>query len=510
MLTIHRLTKRLCRDQPDGRLRLFLVIITSTILSILLLTNYHTWGDDWAGYVGQARSIASGTHAQYEAYNSFTATESDQPLGPINYPWGLPLLLSIPYSLFGESLIGLKLVNIICLFLLYLVIWNGLSQTHTVFSRLVIVSLFAISPVFISEASNEILSDIPFLLISTFLIFKIKRVILLNEFQVNLLFDGLLIGILIGASQSIRPNGVLLLITLIFSQMIVIHRSKTLNRNFRENNLLHIFFLPIIGFMIFQVTWRSVFPDSIHQIHINEINNITTGSILRNLQYYAFLIQDYFSIFQKYNLVGFIFYPISVYYFFLGLRNSDNNKIEIFYILITLGLYILWPGTQGLRFLFPLLPFYFSFMLTGIEHAIAEKHSFSIFNIKLYKLFLTTLLIWNSLLSIALIHFKQVRSFRLGPYSPSTKEMVSFLKERTESNATVLFFKPRFLQLVSDRKSFKSSNIQKGLQSNYIAISLSVGSSDQPDFGEITDYQNNGMLELLYTNRNYHVYKVVK
>ena len=65
------------------------------------LTKGHDWGDDFATCILQARSILDGSPSRFVELNRFTIEASTWVIGPIAAPWGVPVLLSVPYALFG-------------------------------------------------------------------------------------------------------------------------------------------------------------------------------------------------------------------------------------------------------------------------------------------------------------------------------------------------------------------------------------------------------------------------
>jgi hypothetical protein len=95
------------------------------------LTNGHDWGDDFAAYIMQAKSITEGRHSEFIEANRFTIEQSSYPIGPVAYPWGFPVLLAPFYALFGLNMIALKSVSIIC-FLLFLFFTCGNTGNHTI------------------------------------------------------------------------------------------------------------------------------------------------------------------------------------------------------------------------------------------------------------------------------------------------------------------------------------------------------------------------------------------
>lgn len=80
----------------------------------------HSWGDDFALYLRQARSLLDGNIGQVIADNHFNVDNAAKPgFSPYVYPWGWPLVLAPFVRLFGIDYARLKLVEValLCAFL---------------------------------------------------------------------------------------------------------------------------------------------------------------------------------------------------------------------------------------------------------------------------------------------------------------------------------------------------------------------------------------------------------
>ena len=107
---------------------LFIIIFIATFIMIVSsFTHGHGWGDDFASYILQAKSILSGSTADFYEKNSFTILNSSIILGPVAYPWGYPLILSFVYAVFGLNRIALKIPNAF-FFVLFLVLFIKLIK----------------------------------------------------------------------------------------------------------------------------------------------------------------------------------------------------------------------------------------------------------------------------------------------------------------------------------------------------------------------------------------------
>jgi len=77
---------------------LFSMILISLIIGACTLRRGHEWGDDFAWYILQAKSIVNGTTDEFMEQSRFTNGQSTTHLGPIAYPWGYPLILTPAFA----------------------------------------------------------------------------------------------------------------------------------------------------------------------------------------------------------------------------------------------------------------------------------------------------------------------------------------------------------------------------------------------------------------------------
>jgi hypothetical protein len=145
---------------------LIAIILISMITGACTLTRGHQWGDDFAWYILQAKSIVDGTMDEFMEVSAFTNYQSTTHLGPLAYPWGYPLILVPIYGIKNIHPLALKLPGLffyagflVCLYLFA-------KDRFTRIESLLFVSLFAFNPLLL-RFLDQILSDIPFLFFST-------------------------------------------------------------------------------------------------------------------------------------------------------------------------------------------------------------------------------------------------------------------------------------------------------------------------------------------------------
>ena len=142
------------------------IILVSALLGSSILTRGHAWGDDFAAYIMQAKSILGWNMETFIDSNTFTITKSSYQIGPVAYPWGFPLMLTPVYALTGLSPIALKLPGLIAYLAFLLIFFLFINRHFSLTESLLAVSLFAFNPKLLHFLDN-ILSDIPFLFLST-------------------------------------------------------------------------------------------------------------------------------------------------------------------------------------------------------------------------------------------------------------------------------------------------------------------------------------------------------
>ena len=114
---------------------LFIIIVISLLLGAATFRRGDLWGDDWAWYVLQAKSVLNGTMDEFMETSAFTNNKSTIYVGPLAYPWGYPLILAPAYALRGIHPLVLKLPALFLyagfLVILYLLMRNRLSESES-------------------------------------------------------------------------------------------------------------------------------------------------------------------------------------------------------------------------------------------------------------------------------------------------------------------------------------------------------------------------------------------
>jgi hypothetical protein len=492
------------------------------------LTRGLDWDGDAAAYIRQAISIVEGQPEKFIEENRFTIEQSSAPMGPIAYPWGLPAMLAPIFALLGLNIIALKGCNVI-FFLLFLgLIWFGFRKYHHGIWRIFFVCLFALHPYLHKFIAITILSDIVFLFLSTLSVILIGLVIVQRRRLISPIYDHLLLGGVIALAFFVRTNGILILVTLAISQSIVALQSAFARLSlhirwsvrFRDvlshakligGREISIALLPYAGFFIMTLGWIAFLPQG-GSSHVAFLSNVTLGSIKHHLHYYFNLPADFFIDVPYYYIVFGASIPLAL----LGMyRRYRSDYHMIVYIALTVLLYVVWPVSIGLRCLFPILPFYLSFVIGSLEgnkgSAIRAEgaiwKTISILPVIVVLFFFGKQSVAQTLDNLS--RNREIES-RSGPFDKTSKEVFSFITTHTPSKSTIVFFKPRFVPLFTDRRSIRIFNVEQLSRGDYLCYYRPVDGSHQISRSDIENLLKEGNISLVYVNDDYEVYRLNK
>ncbi len=471
--------------------KLFVIVLISALVGISLLSRGHVWWDDFASYIMQAQSLLHGDTAEFVQRNAFTIQESSYPIGPIAYPWGYPALLAPVLYFFGLKALALKLVNTLT-YSLFLILFYKLARFRLTENwSLLLTALLAFNPTLLF-AHDYILSDIPFLLFSTLSLFIIEW--WLSSRRQTAYRNHLLIGISIFAAFSIRTNGILLLVPLAITQI-----SQFGFQGFRKKWLTVL--LPYFVFALLAGALTFLLPSG-QESYFTHFSMFTFDRFIGNVIYYLKLPATLFD----YIPLGIVFFIFTVILFFIGAGATWRKNLHFLaYIVLTLLLFMLWPETQGIRFIFPVLPL---FILIAAQGAIwlGGKFSQPMFVKAAFGIWLAmTILSFGVSTWSGWTNLQSGREIN-GPFDPISTDMFEFIRKQTPPDSIIIFFKPRAMRLFTDRDSFMTENCEGLTKGDYLVIHEKQGSN-----GQLTQQaaETCGVpLESIFNNKRFTVYKI--
>jgi hypothetical protein len=493
-------------------LTIALIILIASVMSISRYSTGQFWWDDFASYLLQAGAILNGSMAEFTAENGRAIAQSTYPVGPAAYPWGFPLLIAPLYALAGLSISAYKLVNTLAFAAFLGIFYTYARRRFNLPLSAALVSVLAFNPILL-KATDLIQADFVFLLLTT------AALLLLDLPKLNVP-GKIILGGLIFSAFFVRTNGILLLGPLLLLDLL---QWRTLPRpDLRLTSLPYLTFFALFALSLL------IFPGGQSSYFNHYELFFSPARFIENFIFYL-------------GLPGWLFngLPLQQILFALTgfaciwgiLRKARAELPALAFSLLTLGIFITWPERQGLRFIYPILPFYLIFAAHGLSDLLrrirpqktenrpsttppraggsAQDWILDTENWKLN----TALFASLALLSL-LITFQQA-GWRLftreeinGPFDPVSAEMFAYVRKSTEPESTLIFFKPRLMKLMTDRYTILIEDCARINEANYVIMHEKQERNGQIHPDEIKTCNPEIGLQVVFKNQRFTVYKV--
>lgn len=472
------------------------LILISLILGASTLRRGHQWGDDFAWYILQAKSVVDGTTDEFMEQSVFTNTQSTTHLGPLAYPWGYPLILAPVYALRGIHPLWLKLPALLFytgfLVCLYLLMRDRLTQMES----LLIVALFAVNPLLL-DFLDQILSDIPFLFFSTLSLFLMTRPARRGSLHY------VLIGVAIFCTTFLRVTGVLLL-----GCFLIVEFFSLLSSRHDRATIMEIIKRSIIVAAVFILLWivnLGLFPSGGESYLSQYARPLETARILAPV---------YFNVFAEFFGQGtgwkLLYYVLLIFFALGAWEQRRREPIFLLFFALWMLVHVTYRYWQGPRYIFPLLPIFIYLTFMGMKAAIRrlpeQYHASGQRALQGFWLLLAGMLLFTSSAN-AYVNLQNSREIN-GPFDPYSQEVYEYMKEKTPANSVVVFFKPRVMVMMTGHRAIMSTECDRILKGDYLVLSRKVGENQQI-VPERIDACNLPLSEVLENSR-FIVYQIEK
>ncbi len=475
------------KHSPLEIISLAAILLVSLILGYSMFTVGHVWGDDFAAYILQAQSLLHGSTSEFISRNSFTLQNSSFQVGPEAYPWGFPALLTPIIAFIGPKITALKSINLVFYALFLISFYFFLRPRTGSLAGLILAAGLAFNPTLLL-AQDQIQSDFVFLFLSTLTLFLIKQ-----NTKPNTLLSGL-IGVLIALAFSVRTNGILLLAALPFAHGLTLNAF----RNWKQTAIPYLTAASgiLINFILFPGGQSSYFS------HYTDLFSLQR--LIDNFFYYLNLPQVFF---ERIFLAD-LFYWVVSGLFVIGLWQRFKEELPIIsYVFVSLAIFFSWPERQGLRFIYPLIPFYLYLAWEGGQVLLNRLNSssrFLIFQQSGWVLLALLSLITSFQMAQPLFTYKEIN----GPYHETSQEMFAFIRENTPADAVIIFFKPRAMRLFTNRDSILTTYCEDLTNGDYYVLNAKGTDSNQINAEELMLCDNFSQLHEVFKNRRFVIYQV--
>jgi hypothetical protein len=478
------------------------IVIASTALSVVMLTGDHDWGDDFAAYILQAVSIVRGTERQEIARAAFAVQQSSHYFGPVATPWGFPALLAAAYAACGGlDIFCLKLVSVPFFALFVAVFFQFLRRRLPAADAAMLTSVLAMSPVLLAF-QNNVLSDIAFLFFSTLALLLIDIVIVRPCRAQGSPGGNVALGAGAFFAFFVRANGALLLPTLLAAQVAVFLRDRSDDAGWRRRAAIGA--VPYAVFALLAAAVAIVFP-TIGLSDASHYRVLTAARLRENIAAYVIIPSVFFWPIPLYEL----FYGGLIPFLVCGVVWHWRDDVHVIvYSGLTLLLFVLWPEQQGLRYMFPILPFFVYFCFRGMKaSAFALTERYRRAGDVLTRAVWAGVLLMFVLTSIRLAVHPSTSAD--GPFAAASSEMFEWVKRTTTRGDVVIFDKPRLMRLITDRDAIMIDRCDQLARGRYVVLRKQGGEVNQiaPEVIGKCDPE----LELMpsFSNEQYLMYRVV-
>lgn len=482
-------------DRKSSRLDKITVIALIAVFflcAFFSLTDGCYWGDDYAAYISEGIAIAEG---KLDAQSELNTRMHPSPLPaeavgkPLVYVWGYPLSLSLVYSLVGFDRVGFtsvffyKLPSVLAFALLSAVLFLFLRRRFSYLLSLLLTVAFCSCHEFYAFF-NTLYSDLYFLFFSL-LALSMTELYLAETAHPKREILALLLGAVLWYTVEIRLNGTAILLSCILAHLIYFIKEKKLVR--WESLLPEL--LPYIVFLVLKTLSEALLAPP--TANTSDFLGFSFPVFLANLRTYLALLQSFFI--QLWN--NLLISPLySVLRRFAGIAYSDLSFLSQALALMSLALSVLGmaadgikknlhltllaliyilaasmlPYTQGMRYIYPILPVLLLFFGYGLQF-LSEKLSFQkskaagklsrILACCLCLLCLYELAANNAGEKYAIPEKGEIVNvediYMQNAYSPAAVEVYNYIRANTPEDCTVAFFAPRALYLNTERLSVK-------------------------------------------------------
>ena len=454
-------------------------LCASLITLLVLMTGAATltaglpyWGDDSSAYISEGIAIAEGTFQKQTELNYImhpfdNISEDAGPEGLV-YVWGYPLMLSAVYKLAGFDRVGYTSIIWYKIPLLLGLALSG-GAMFLLFRRRFSAGVSAVCALTLCFGANLVkhlnllYADLPFLFFSILSLLLMEvysgKALSDNSKKIRLILSALFYGAVLWFTHEVRLNGKTVCMIAAVGHLLFLLKNR---RHIKQKDLwLHILPYVIMFFLTFISEHFFLAPAS---SNMSDVGRTTADMIKDQVLVYWKLIYGYFNGLPRFKsaYTGYILIAACVIGMILKGFRPENAHLTLL-LLGTLAVNILLPYSQGLRYLYNILPVLIMFTAYGLQAVWRLLTS----RIRLPRLFRTGVKLCAAflILYLPLLNILKLGSYNLkhpghiGPedvYSAEAVDMYRYIQENVPEDMTIAFGKPRALFLNTERVSLRT------------------------------------------------------
>jgi hypothetical protein len=479
-------------EKRTGRLDKATVIILAAVFFVCALcsiTDGCYWGDDYAAYISEGIAIAEGNLDRQAMLNTemHPSPLPDEAVGkPLVYVWGYPLILALVYRIVGfdrvtyASIFFYKLPTVIAFALIAAALFLFLRKRFGYFFSLLLTAAFCACSEFYNFI-NTLYSDVYFMFFSLLALYLVELYTENKDCPYRLKM-GIILGVILWYTYEIRLNGLSILLACLGAHIIYLIKNRA---QFNRESLLREA-VPYIIFFIFKSLSELII--ALPTSNISDFQDTSLVLFIGNLRVYLNLILDFFrqiwgsilinplySVLRRMCQINYSDLAVlssicawaSVVLVIIGLvrcgirNNLHLSLLAVLYIIIASTL----PYTQGMRYIYPILPVILLFFGYGAKCVIRLPDNETMGRIKsaavpvmcllcLYQVASSDIKLQaNGRNDTEIVNVEDI--YMQNAYSDCAVEAYNYIRANTPEDCTIAFFAPRGLYLNTERFSIK-------------------------------------------------------
>lgn len=405
-------------------------IVLVGLVGVFYLSTFrhgHVWGDDHAAYLSHTRNLVEG-----KAYGDINYLRSPSSINPLMYPPLFPLLLAPVYLFFGPALTPMKIEGTIffctALFFLYL-----LLREHGEAIALITVAVVGLCPYF-WDFKDALYSDFPFLAFAFAAMWLAGKAPLLRDSARREVSLGILVGLLIGLAFGARTVGFVLAPVIILFDC---WKARTITTFGIATGAVSLF-VALAPSFAFHVQSDYLTPYK----QILSIRSLANSPVYY-LKCFSVLWENGYSVIFQWTVYG-VMGVLALKGLWTRIR-SGISMLEVFFIAYFLFICLFPWG--GRRYLMPIMPFYFFYILVGVRSFTPARP------VALRIGLCGVLALLAGLTFLGRYSTQNWREIANGEQSADAAQLVGFLNSTEKNSGPIVFCKARWLGFQTRRLS---------------------------------------------------------
>lgn len=484
----------------------------------------HDWGDDFALYVNQARSLVRGDVPQVVADTRYILQNSgSDTFSPYVYPWGFPLLLAPVYLIAGIDYRAFAWVTVGSFVLFLWAFRRLIAPSIGGFGSYVVASVVALSVSYV-RATGAILSDLTAIASIAVTLLWFEHCRSSGHFARSSRVPLVVSGLLVAWAFAVRRETAVLLVALAVVHWTSLRADRTVEHERPRQRRWVDVAAPYWTFAMTTGALHLVLPASLEQ----QTASGGVREISRNLRWYRDIVAEQIGLKEfgpndiawlgSASLGRIILSVVLVLAVFgagtvLSRRRGPELSIVVYFA--ALAWVILTQPFRDGRYIFGLTPFVLYFAWMGAAQLTAPFDTTVLgsrwrrsLSAVVPLLVMTPLLMSNADgFQHAWRYHRSYNYVHNGPETVVSKEMLDAVRRCTRGDDVVVFARARAMNLYTNRRTIQTGDVNLALQrGDWMVVSNDSVDYFEPKVNE-ENYRDYGLAKV-WSNTEFTMFRI--